>query len=309
MATSKQVSSIEQKADSIQLLVGTTKESVARAVMTSKLWETEVNSTLTGLNTKVSQLAGSWALTLKSGNDIKTQINATTNGIRLASKLIHLSGTSLIDRATIKSAMIDTLDAAKITTGTLNANKVNIINLDANSISGNEASFIRAMFTARHSALQVTGSGITVSKSNGSRTFEVDSSGAHFYSDTGPGAYITTHNVITWNGSSWVDSGANSVMFASELNHSIGIGYKIWSNGKYVTKDAIRLHRSGSGTPELQVNLPIKNVDYQRGMVSGENGTYFRNLQDSAGIWMGDNGKLCLITYGKLYNSTSWLNR
>lgn len=46
MATSKQVSSIEQKADSIQALVGTTKESVARAVMTSSLWETEVTDVI-----------------------------------------------------------------------------------------------------------------------------------------------------------------------------------------------------------------------------------------------------------------------
>lgn len=46
MATSQQVSSIEQKADSIQALVGTTKESVARAVMTSSLWETEVSKVI-----------------------------------------------------------------------------------------------------------------------------------------------------------------------------------------------------------------------------------------------------------------------
>ena len=97
-------------------------------------------------------------------------------------------------------------------------------------------------------------------------------------------------------------------MLASELNHSIGIGYKIYSNGQYVTRDDIRLDRAGSGTPELQVNLPIKNIEWQGGTVSGEYGTYFRNTQKNAGIWMGNNGKLCLITYGKLYNSTSWLN-
>src|SRR5699024_5477466 len=110
MATSKQVSSIEQKANSIQALVGTTKESVARAVMTSKLWETEVASEISGMSSTVSQLSDSWALKLKSGNDIKTQINASTDSIRLQSKFIHLNGSSLIDNATIKSAHIDTLN-------------------------------------------------------------------------------------------------------------------------------------------------------------------------------------------------------
>ena len=275
----------------------------------TKSHQVPVEGTKTGaISSKITQLYNMINLSVLGKEGALSRIAIGEEGIQIDGKLLHITAKTFIDNAVIKSAMIDTLDATKITTGTLNATKVNVINLDANSISGNEASFIQAMFTARKSALQITGNGITVSKTNGNRTFEVDSSGAHFYSDTGPGAYITTHNVTHWNGSSWVDTGKNSVMFGSELNHSIGIGYKIYDKGRYVTRSAIKLERSGSGTPELSIDLPIKNVDYQRGMVSGENGTYFRNTQDTAGIWMGDNGKLCLITYGKLYNSTSWLN-
>ena len=103
-----------------------------------------------------------------------------------------------------------------------------------------------------------------------------------------------------------MDTGANSVMFGSELNHSIGIGYKIWENDRYVTRSAIRLERSGSGTPELQIGLPIENIEWQRGRVGGADGIYFRNTQKTAGIWMGDNGLLYLQEFGKLYGSGFW---
>ena len=279
-----------------------------------EMWYTKdhqvpTDGTNTGaISSKITQLYNMINLSVLGKEGALSRIAIGEEGIQIDGKLLHITAKTFIDNAVIKSAMIDTLDAAKITTGTLNAAKVNVINLDANSISGNEASFIQAMFTARNSALQITGTGITVSQSNGRRTFEVDSSGAHFYSDTGPGAYITTHNVITWNGSSWVDSGSNSVMFASELNHSIGIGYKIYTNGKYVTRSAIKLERSGSGTPELSIDLPIKNIEFARGTVSGQPGSYLRNSQKTAGIWMGDNGKLILEEYDVLYNSSFWKN-
>src|SRR5699024_5237775 len=110
----------------------------------------------------------------------KTQINATTNGIRLASKLIHLSGTSLIDNAVIKSAMIDTLDASKITTGELNASLIRVVNLDANSIAGNEANFIKAMFSGTKSSLQITGNGINILDNAGRTATHFDSRGIEF---------------------------------------------------------------------------------------------------------------------------------
>ena len=46
--STKQISEIKQTADAVQLLVGTTNDSVARAVMTSNLWETEVSKVIDG---------------------------------------------------------------------------------------------------------------------------------------------------------------------------------------------------------------------------------------------------------------------
>ncbi len=66
--------------------------------------------------TQVAQLSDSWVLNIKSGLDIKTQINATADGLRFKGDLIHIeSERTLIDNAVIKSAHIDTLNVSKLT--------------------------------------------------------------------------------------------------------------------------------------------------------------------------------------------------
>lgn len=55
--------------------------------------------------------------------------------VRIDGKALHINADTKIEDATIKSAMIDSIEADKITTGTLNADHVRVINLDANSIT------------------------------------------------------------------------------------------------------------------------------------------------------------------------------
>lgn len=87
------------------------------------------------VSTKVTQLAGSWAVqNLKSNGDIVSQINAVGSNVRIQGEVIHLNGRALIDDAVIKSSMIANISADKITAGTLDAGIVNLINLNANNI-------------------------------------------------------------------------------------------------------------------------------------------------------------------------------
>lgn len=87
------------------------------------------------VSTKVTQLAGSWAVqNLKSNGDIVSQINAVGSNVRIQGEVIHLNGKTLIDDAIIKSSMIANISADKITAGTLDAGIVNLINLNANNI-------------------------------------------------------------------------------------------------------------------------------------------------------------------------------
>lgn len=97
------------------------------------------------IRTVQSQLAGSWAVqNINSAGDLISGLNLGANGHnRLSGKLTHITGETLIDNASIKSAAIESIRADQITTGTLNAANVNIINLNANKIVGLDATFLR----------------------------------------------------------------------------------------------------------------------------------------------------------------------
>lgn len=101
---------------------------------------------ITSISTRVTQLAGSWAVkNLNSNNDVVSEINATGTDVRIKGSSIWLDGNTKIENAVIKDAHISNINASKITTGTLNAANVNVINLNAsNIVSGTlSANYIR----------------------------------------------------------------------------------------------------------------------------------------------------------------------
>lgn len=68
-------------------------------------------------------------------------INTSSDGsVKIDGKSLHITIDTKIENAVIKSAMIDSIDASKITTGTLDASHINVINLDANSITAGSLS-------------------------------------------------------------------------------------------------------------------------------------------------------------------------
>ncbi|HHV8226675.1 TPA: phage head spike fiber domain-containing protein [Streptococcus pneumoniae] len=79
-----------------------------------------------------SQLAGSWAVqNINSAGDIISGINLGANGHnRFVGKLTHITGETLIDRAVIKSAMVD-----KLKTGNFEAGSVTTTILDAEAVT------------------------------------------------------------------------------------------------------------------------------------------------------------------------------
>ena len=101
--------------------------------------------------TQVTQLENSWALRLKSGDDIKTQINATTSGIRLQGKTIQLDGNTVMNNAFARSLMVDKLVAADVTAFTGKFHKIIANNIDVNNISGTKSTFLESAWTGLNS--------------------------------------------------------------------------------------------------------------------------------------------------------------
>ncbi|VNZ70312.1 PblB [Streptococcus pneumoniae] len=92
----------------------------------------DVNKKLEATQTKMTQLAGSWVVeNINSAGDIISGINLGANGHnRFVGKLTHITGETLIDRAVIKSAMVD-----KLKTGNFEAGSVTTTILDAEAVT------------------------------------------------------------------------------------------------------------------------------------------------------------------------------
>lgn len=98
---------------------------------------------LEAVKTVQSQLAGSWAVqNINGAGDLISGINLGANGRnRLSGKLTHITGETLIDRAVIKSAMID-----KLKTANFEAGSVTTTILDAEAVTAEKLKVDQAFF-------------------------------------------------------------------------------------------------------------------------------------------------------------------
>ena len=103
----------------------------------------ETDKTLEATQTKMTQLAGSWAVqNINNAGDLISGLNLGANGHnRLSGKLTHITGETLIDNAVIKSAMIDKLKTANFETGS-----VTTAILDAESVTADKLRVDQALF-------------------------------------------------------------------------------------------------------------------------------------------------------------------
>ena len=115
---------------------------VARMALTNQLFQVEVSKN-EGLKTVQRQLAGSWSVqNINSAGDIISGINLGATGHnRITGKLTHITGETLIDRAVIKSAMVD-----KLTTANFEAGSVTTTILDAEAVTADKIRVDQALF-------------------------------------------------------------------------------------------------------------------------------------------------------------------
>lgn len=90
-----------------------------------------------------SQLAGSWSVqNINSAGDLISGLNLGANGHnRLDGKLTHITGETLIDKAVIKSAMVD-----KLKTANFEAGSVTTVVLDAEAVTAEKLKVDQAFF-------------------------------------------------------------------------------------------------------------------------------------------------------------------
>lgn len=111
-------------------------------------------------------------------NELLSQINLQAGHTLIQSNKIYLDAETVAfsGRAFIPSAAITELNADKITAGTLNAARVNIINLDVRNITGNKTEFVRSFWRSAYgNYVDIDYSGMRVTYGN--TTTKFDSSG------------------------------------------------------------------------------------------------------------------------------------
>jgi len=84
---------------------------------------TAIQQTASDINLKVSK------------DGVVNAVNVSKEGIQIYGNKLHITANTYIDNAIIKDAMIESINATKITTGTLDATKANIIHLNADNIT------------------------------------------------------------------------------------------------------------------------------------------------------------------------------
>ena len=108
---------------------------LVRATQTNGYKASQFDDMSEAVRSVQSQLAGSWAIqNINSAGDIISGINLGANGHnRITGKLTHITGETLIDKAVIKSAMVD-----KLTTGNFEAGSVTTTILGAEAVTADK---------------------------------------------------------------------------------------------------------------------------------------------------------------------------
>jgi phage minor structural protein len=104
---------------------------------------TDANAKLEAIRTQMTLLQGSWSVqNINSAGDLISGINLGANGHnRFDGKLTHITGETLIDKAVIKSAMVD-----KLKTANFEAGSVTTVVLDAEAVTAEKLKVDQAFF-------------------------------------------------------------------------------------------------------------------------------------------------------------------
>jgi len=173
--------------------------------------------------TQVSQLAGSYAIkNLNSAGDLINGINIAADGNnRIDGRLTHITGQTLIDKAVIKSAMVDKLKTGNFESGSVTtqilasnavtADKLLVDSAMINKLVSNQA-FIKELFTQRATITQIQSIDITGERVRGGRITSLNGT-TNFDLQTG-----------------WIDMNENAVGIRNQFGNK-PIQYLVFGEG------------------------------------------------------------------------------
>ncbi|HER9149661.1 TPA: gp58-like family protein [Streptococcus pyogenes] len=186
-----------------------------------------------------------------SGSDIISAINLNAYGATIAGKNIALDGNTTVNGAFgAKLGEFIKLKADQIIGGTIDANKINVINLNASSIVGLDANFIKAKIEYAITSLL---EGKVIRARNGAMMIDLNNSTIDFNSDasinfnSNNNALVRksgTHTAFVHFGNATPKNFTRSALYASIGITSSGDGINSASSGRFC---GARFFRTASG--------------------------------------------------------------
>ena len=300
---------------------------VARMALTSQLFQVEVSKNEV-LKTVQRQIAGSWSVqNINSAGDLISGINLGANGQnRIAGKLTHITGETLIDKAVIKSAMIDKLktanfEAGSVTTTILDAEAVTADKLRVdqalfNKLVSNEAYlsqlFAKQAFINRVRSISIDAGQITTGTLSGDR----------IYGGTISGTTLTGHTKINIGayGSFDTINGGLQINIPRNYNAKDGLGVQFIGSygrgenvpyGLFVYRDS-DFTRGNTATPTTEFLLTVEGYIKANGIgwMRTEKGSIDGGTTATIGFWNSNNVSLDFGGSGNdiyyTYNGTAY---
>lgn len=293
----------------------------------------ETDKTLEATQTKMTQLAGSWAVqNINSAGDIISGINLGSNGQnRISGKATHITGETLIDNAVIKSAMIDKLktanfEAGSVTTTILDteavtADKLRVDQAFFNKLVANEAYlsqlFAKQAFINRVKSITIDASQVQSGVLSGDRIYGGTITGSNIYGGT-----LTGHTKIQLGsyGSFDTTNGGLQINVPRSHNTKDGLGVQFIGSygrgedvpyGLFIYKDS-DFTTGGYASDSDEFLLTVRGYIKAKGIgwLKTGNGRIDGGTTGTIGLWNSDNVYLSFggssndIYYS--YNSTAY---
>lgn len=237
---------VKSTVDGFSRTIGEHGRSISQIIQDTKgtVWKVEnFENKLEATKSEMSQIAGSWAVkNLTKSGDVLNQINLNKDGsVKIDGKLVQITGSTYIEDGVISSAKIGELSASKITSGRLNASLVDVVNLNASSVTS-------GTFTGLNYR------GGKIEALNGAMTVDLNSSEMHFYNNATIEFHNQTNAVVRKKGPHTAfihfndvpaseDKGVGS-LFASIGVTSSGDGINSASSGRFA---GLRVYRAARG--------------------------------------------------------------
>ncbi|KYC94359.1 hypothetical protein B4102_3580 [Heyndrickxia sporothermodurans] len=251
----KNISTVTQLANALQSRMSDAEGSISTLTQTTSSLSSTINNTKDNLQSQISQLDKNINLRVQKG-DVINQINLDTSGVLIQGKNLILDGNVTVTGSfKVGNANITSVDAGKMTTGTLNAARIAAGSIDASKLAVTSLSAISAnignVTAGRISGVNIYGGSITQSSSG--QNIWLDQNGFHMqanqldiWMNNGRGLEVLYNNESKFRIDSNGHLTANDGTFignVGSVSDNYKMGTEMFSGGLYTVYSS-----SGSGS-------------------------------------------------------------